>query len=184
MPTSTPLDPSVPVRHRWFSPARLLAIASNTLLELVRQKVFYFLLLFALLSIGSSLLVVQFTFQQQFQVLKDVSLGAMSIFSWLLAVLATAQLLPRDLEDRTLYTILAKPVPRFEYLLGKLGGVLLLLALSLALMSALFAGVLAWREQTQLALIQAATPPEDLEAAVQALRASTFTPSLGLAILT
>jgi hypothetical protein len=184
MPTSTPIDPPVPVHHRLFSPSRLLAIASNTLLELVRQKVFYFLLLFALLSIGSSLLVVQFTFQQQFQVLKDVSLGAMSIFSWLLAVLATSQILPRDLEDRTLYTILAKPVPRFEYLLGKLGGVLLLLALSLALMSALFAGVLAWREQTQLALIHAATPPEDLEAAVQALRASTFTPSLGIAILT
>ena len=56
--------------------------------------------------------------------LKDVSLGAMSIFTWLLAVLATAMLLPKDIEDRTLYTILAKPVPRFEYLLGKLLGVL------------------------------------------------------------
>ena len=44
--------------------------------------------------------------------LKDVSLGAMSIFTWLLAVLATAMLLPKDIEDRTLYTILAKPVPR------------------------------------------------------------------------
>ena len=56
--------------------------------------------------------------------LKDVSLGAMSIFTWLLAVLATAMLLPKDIEDRTLYTILAKPVPRFEYLLGKFLGVL------------------------------------------------------------
>jgi hypothetical protein len=108
----------------------------------------------------------------------------MSIFSWLLAVLATAQILPRDLEDRTLYTILAKPVPRFEYLLGKLTGVLLLLALSLTLMTTLFAAVLAWREQSQLVLLQANTPPEDLDAAIQSLRASAFNPSLGLAILT
>ena len=56
--------------------------------------------------------------------LKDVSLGAMSIFTSLLAIVATAQLLPRDLEDRTIYTILAKPVPRYEYLIGKLAGVL------------------------------------------------------------
>ena len=82
------------------------------------------MLLFALLIIGSSAFMVKLTFQEQFQVLKDVSLGAMSIFTWLLAVLATAMLLPKDIEDRTLYTILAKPVPRFEYLLGKLLGVL------------------------------------------------------------
>ena len=111
-------------QHRFFSPARVAAIASNTLLELVRLKVFYFMLLFALLIIGSSAFMAKFTFQEQFQVLKDVSLGAMSIFTWLLAVLATAMLLPKDIEDRTLYTILAKPVPRFEYLLGKLLGVL------------------------------------------------------------
>ena len=62
----------------------------------------------------------------------------MSIFTWLLAVLATAMLLPKDIEDRTLYTILAKPVPRFEYLLGKFLGVLLLLFIALSLMSVVF----------------------------------------------
>ena len=64
-------------KHRAFSPARIQAIASNTLLELVRLKVFYFMLLFALVIIGSSAFMVKFSFQQQFQVLKDVSLGAM-----------------------------------------------------------------------------------------------------------
>src|SRR3712207_5533845 len=127
----SPVTSSTPIRtgtvHKVFSLARVGAIASNTLLELVRLKVFYFMLLFGLLLIGSSLFMVNFSFQQQFQVLKDVSLGAMSIFSWLLGVLATAMLLPKDIEDRTLYTILAKPVPRFEYLLGKLLGVLALI---------------------------------------------------------
>lgn len=165
-------------RHKAFSIARLWAIASNTLLELVRLKVFYFMLLFALLIIGSSAFMVKFTFQQQFQVLKDVSLGAMSIFTWLLAVLSTAMLLPKDIEDRTLYTILAKPVPRFEYLLGKLLGVLLLLALAISLMSILFVMVLYAREQTVIAETRRATDPDQVEAAIQQVRASTFTANL------
>ena len=126
------------VKHRPFSFARIAAITGNTFTELVRLKVFYFLLIFALLLIANSLFMARLSFQQEFQVLKDVSLGAMSIFSSLLAIVATAQLLPRDLEDRTIYTILAKPVPRYEYLIGKLAGVLLLLALSILAMSALF----------------------------------------------
>jgi ABC-type transport system involved in multi-copper enzyme maturation permease subunit len=164
--------------HRAFSPSRISAIASNTLLELVRLKVFYFLLIFALVIIGSSAFTAKLSFQEQFQVLKDVSLGAMSIFTWLLAVLATAMLLPKDIEDRTLYTILAKPVPRFEYLLGKLLGVLALLFIALSFMSALFVVVLFLREQSAVALAVRENPPDQVAAAVAELRATTFTSSL------
>src|SRR6267378_1704287 len=163
------------VRHRAFSPARIFAITSNTLTELARQKVFYALLMFALVLIGSSVFMARFSFQQEFQILKDVSLGAMSIFSSVLAIVATARLIPQDIEDRTVYTILAKPVPRFEYLLGKLFGVLLLLAISIALMSALFVVVLYVREQTVLneTLRQMSRAPgEQLDAAVNAIRAA------------
>src|SRR5438046_10482149 len=129
-------------RHRAFSFSRIRAITVNTLTELTRLKVFYVLLVFALLLIGSSMFVAQFTFQQEFQILKDVSLGAISIFTSLLAIVATARLIPQDIEDRTVYTILAKPVPRFEYLLGKIAGVLLLLAISTLILSAVFIAVL------------------------------------------
>ena len=64
----------IATKHKTFSLARVTAIASNTLLELIRLKVFYFLLLFALLIIGISFFTSKFTFQEQFQVLKDVSL--------------------------------------------------------------------------------------------------------------
>jgi len=128
--------------HRAFSLGRVFAITTNTFTDLTRQRVFYFLLIFALLLIGSSLFMARLTFQQELQILKDVSLGAMSIFTSLLAILATARLIPQDSEDRTVYTILAKPVPRLEYVLGKLGGVLLLLAISTFVMSALFLLVL------------------------------------------
>src|SRR5205823_2124767 len=137
-------------QHLPFSPARIFAITTNALTELTRQKVFYVILIFALLLIGSSVFMARFTFQQEFQILKDVSLGAMSIFTSLLAIIATARLIPQDIEDRTVYTILAKPVPRFEYIVGKLTGVLLLLSISMLVMSAAFLAVLYIREESVL----------------------------------
>jgi ABC-2 type transport system permease protein len=164
-------------RYRAFSFRRVNAITVNTLTELTRLKVFYFLLVFALLLIGSSVFMAHLTFQQEFQILKDVSLGAMSIFTSLLAIVATARLIPQDIEDRTVYTILAKPVPRFEYLLGKIAGVLLLLAIGTLVMSAVFLLVLYAREQTLLHTIMrqmAAAPREQVEEALRAVRASAF----------
>jgi len=163
--------------HRAFSFGRLLAITTNTLTDLTRQKVFYFVLIFALLLIGSSVFMARLTFQQEFQILKDVSLGAMSIFTSLLAIVATARLIPQDIEDRTVYTILAKPVPRIEYLLGKLAGVLLLLAIGTLVMGAVFFVVLYLREQTVLNQIMrqmSAAPREQLDAALNAVRASAL----------
>src|SRR3954470_2806638 len=148
--------------HRVFSLGRVGAIAGNTFMGLTRLKIFYVLLLFALLLIGSSVFMAQMTFQKEFQVLKDIGLGAMSLFTSLLAVITTARLLPQDIEDRTAYTILAKPVSRFEYLSGKLLGVLSLLALSLVAMSALFFVILTVREQSivsETARQMSAAPP-------------------------
>jgi ABC-type Na+ efflux pump permease subunit len=165
-------------KHSPFSLRRVSALAHNTLLELVRLKVFYFLLLFSLLVIGSSIFTVKFSFQNPLQVLKDVGLGAMSIFSWLLGLLCTASLLPKDQEDRTLYTILAKPVSRFEYLLGKISGVFLLLTLSVLMMSAVFAGVLGLREQQEIAELMQTTPAEQIPQALENLRAAAFQANL------
>lgn len=154
------------------SVGRVSALAGNTFTELVRQKVFYFLLLFALIVIGNSAFLAKFSFQEEFQMLKDVALGAMSVFLSLLAVLATAMLLPRDLEDRTIFTILSKPVPRHEYLLGKLLGVAALLTLSTLVMGGLFLAVLLLREQAALAgtVHGFSGSPKDLQAAVAEIR--------------
>ncbi|PZR74319.1 MAG: hypothetical protein DLM73_08325 [Chthoniobacterales bacterium] len=175
-------------RHRAFSLGRIVAITGNTLTELTRLKVFYVLLLFALVLIGTSIFMAQLTFQQEFQVVKDIALGAMSIFTSLLAVVTTARLLPQEIEDRTIYTILAKPVPRVEYLLGKLLGVLLLLALSIIAMGALFFIVLYLREQTVLyetTRQMSTAPPEQMADALRAVRASAFSAGLlpGIAII-
>lgn len=158
-------------------PSRVMTIAWATLTELVRLKVFYFLLIFALLVIGNSAFMAQLSFQEEVQMLKDVSLGAMGLFTSMLAILGTAILLPKDIEERTIYTILAKPVPRYEYLLGKLCGMFLLLLISVLLMSAMFLTVLWFREQallTQTARELADAPPEDLRVAMNAIKNSTF----------
>jgi hypothetical protein len=163
--------------YRPFSFSRIYAITANTVIELTRLKVFYVLLVFALVLIGSSIFMAQFSFQQEFQILKDVSLGAISIFTSLLAVVATARLLPQDLEDRTVYTILAKPVPRFEYVLGKITGVLLLLAISTLVMAAAFVLVLYMREQAVLHAVlrqMPGAPPDQIAEALRVVRSSAF----------
>jgi hypothetical protein len=163
--------------HRAFSLGRIAAITLNTLTELTRLRVFYVLLVFALLLIGSSIFMAQFSFQQEFQILKDVSLGAISIFTSLLAIVGTARLLPQDIEDRTVYTILAKPVPRFEYILGKIAGVLLLLAISTLVMSAAFLLVVYLREQAVIHAMltqMSGAPPAQISDALRAIRSSAF----------
>ncbi|MBV9128188.1 MAG: hypothetical protein JO117_08895, partial [Verrucomicrobia bacterium] len=168
---------------RFFSLRRVAALAGATMTELIRLKVFYFILIFSVLLIASPLLFSEIIFHDQFQMLRDVGLGAMSIFTSLLAILATAGLLPKDTEDRTLYTILAKPVSRFEYLCGKLCGVVLLLLSAVVLMGAVFAGVLVLRERiVEHATLRAAASthatPESVLAQVRDLRAAAFTPGL------
>lgn len=128
--------------------SRILVIARHTFTQLVRMKVFYFLGFFAVILIASNF----FDLPQHegpeaaginiLRSIKSWSLGAMTLFSVVLSIVATALLLPKDIEDRTLYTILAKPVPRIDYLAGKLSGVLLLIFVSLAMMDGLMAGIL------------------------------------------
>lgn len=128
--------------------SRILTIATHAFTQLARMKVFYFLAIFAVIAISSNF----FNLPQHsgpeavganvLSSIKSWSLGAMTLFSVVLSVVATALLLPKDVEDRTLYTILAKPVPRIDYLAGKLLGVLLLVFVSLAAMDILMSIVL------------------------------------------
>lgn len=157
-------------RHRMFSIGRVLTIAGGTFTQLVRMKVFYFMGLFAVAVIASSFAFADLETSGQLKLLKDVSLAAMSLFSMLFAIAGTALLLPRDIEDRTIYTILCKPVPRLEYLLGKLLGVVWLIFISLMLMDGLFSVVLHLKassiEGAQLAFLNQALSGEALAAGV------------------
>jgi len=128
---------------RLFSLHRSVVIATNTFTQLVRMKVFYFLAAFAVLLIGANFFELPFTAgpdiaaEQILTTIKSWAFGGMTLFSTIFAIVGTALLIPKDVEDRTLYTILAKPVPRLDYLVGKLGGILLLIFVSLVVMDVL-----------------------------------------------
>lgn len=137
-------------KYRAFSVARVWTLATNTVTQLLRMRILWFLAVFCLL-----VLVVAFAFpmqspEQQLKQLKNWALGAMHASTIVFAITSTALLLPRDLEDRTLYTILSKPVPRYEYLIGKLLGVLLLIGGALLFMDIIFSATL-WMKQTLIA---------------------------------
>jgi ABC-type transport system involved in multi-copper enzyme maturation permease subunit len=134
---------------------RILTIGRNTLTEAVRQKVLNVLLIFSLVLVGSSVGFSQMAtpgldaaglFDAQIKFVKDFGCGAIGLFGFIIALLSVAQLIPQELHNRTIYTILAKPVRRSEFLLGKFFGVVLLLALCVALMSLAFAATLYWQE--------------------------------------
>jgi ABC-type transport system involved in multi-copper enzyme maturation permease subunit len=136
--------------HVGFSLSRVRIIASNTLTEAVRQKVFNFFLIIGLIFIASASFFAQFTFGEQLKFIKDTCLGVISVISTLIAIVGTAQLLPSEVENRTIYTILAKPVRRIEFLLGKFLGSLSLLVISVLTMCLLFGAVLFIKEQGML----------------------------------
>jgi ABC-type Na+ efflux pump permease subunit len=174
---STPT--SMPTKGSHLS--RILTISTHTFTQLVRMKVFYFLAIFAVIAIGSNFFELpqhvgpESVGANVLRSIKSWSLGAMTLFSVVLSIVATALLLPKDVEDRTLYTILAKPVPRFDYLAGKLLGVLMLVFVSLALMDGLMTAVLHIRtgmvvtQQVQMAEAMGWTPD-----AIASLRTETL----------
>lgn len=143
-----------------FSISRIWTLATATVTQLLRMKIMAFLLIFCVIVVAAGFAFPVINPEQQLKLLKDVSFGALQLFSIVIAVCATALLLPRDLEDRTLYTILSKPVPRFEYLLGKLFGVLILIGSGLLIMDIAFSGVLWLRQSLVLAQSVAALQQE------------------------
>jgi len=128
-----------------ISPLRIWVLAQGTFVQLVRMKVFYFLLIFVALVLviaGAGLFWLP---TEHLLALKRWSFGAMYLFTMVYSIAATALLLPRDVEDRTLYTILSKPVPRIEYLLGRLVGVLILNGIALAAMFLAMSLLVTWK---------------------------------------
>jgi ABC-type transport system involved in multi-copper enzyme maturation permease subunit len=118
---------------------RLRAIAFNTFKEAIRDKVFYNLLIFALLVIYASVLLGNLSIGENEKIVKDVSLAAMSVFGTLIAILVGISLVYKEIERRTIHTILSKPVSRYEFLLSKYFGLILTLTVNLVVMTLFFA---------------------------------------------
>ena len=114
---------------------RVGVVALNTFREAVRDRVLYNLVFFALLMIAAAILVGQISIGIEQSVIVSLGLSAISLIGLLISVFIGVGLVSKEMDKRTLYALLAKPVRRWEFLLGKFGGLLLTLAVNTAAMA-------------------------------------------------
>jgi len=119
-------------------------IAVNVFRESVRDKVLYNLVLFAMLLIGASYLLGQLTAGQDVKIIKDLGLSATSIFGLFIAVFIGIGLVSKEVERRSIYSLLSKPIRRHQLVLGKYAGLTLTLAVNVAIMAFALYVVLAY----------------------------------------
>lgn len=124
-----------------ISPGPIATVAANTMREAIRNRVLYTLLFFAILLIGSGFLLSTLSYVEQTRIMQDIGLAAIRLFSVAIAIFVGVGLNHREVDRRTIYTILSKPVSRTEFLLGKYAGLVGTVWLQIAIMAAAFAGV-------------------------------------------
>ena len=116
-------------------------LAVNTVRESVRNRILYALLFFAVLLIGSGVIVGTLSYVESERILQDIGLAAIRLFGVAIAIFVGIQLIHREVDRRTIYTILSKPLSRGEFLLGKFLGLTLTIWMQMAIMAAAFAVV-------------------------------------------
>jgi ABC-type transport system involved in multi-copper enzyme maturation permease subunit len=116
--------------------SRILAVAANTYRETVRERVLYNLVFFALLMTASGVFMKQLSIRQDERIIKDIGLAAMELFGTLIAVFIGVGLVSKEIERRSLYPLLAKPLGRTEFILGKFAGLGFTLLVNVAVMTA------------------------------------------------
>jgi ABC-type transport system involved in multi-copper enzyme maturation permease subunit len=123
-------------------------IAWSVFRESVRDRVLYALGAFALLLIGASYLIGELTAGQDIKIIKDLGLAAISIFGVMMAVFIGVGLVWKEVEQRSLYSLLSKPVRRHELVLGKYVGLAVTLGVNVAVMTVAYYTVLAYMAST------------------------------------
>jgi ABC-type transport system involved in multi-copper enzyme maturation permease subunit len=112
-----------------------LPVALNTFREAVRDRVLYNLIFFALLMMGAAILVGQISIGIDRLVIINLGLSAISVIGLVMAVFIGVGLVSKEIEKRTLYSLLARPIRRWQFLLGKYAGLVLTLALNTLFMT-------------------------------------------------
>jgi Cu-processing system permease protein len=120
------------------------AIALNVFRESVRDKVLYNLVLFAIILMAASYLIGQLTAGQDVKIIKDLGLSATSLFGLFIAVFIGIGLVSKEVERRSVYSLLAKPIHRYQMVVGKYAGLVLTLIVNVAIMAAAQYAVLAY----------------------------------------
>jgi len=147
----------------------VMRIAANVFKESVRDKVLYAIVLFAVLIIAASLLLGQLTAGQEVKIIKDLGLAAISLFGHFIAIFIGIGLVSKEVERRSIYALLAKPMSRAELVIGKFLGLLSTLSVNVVVMTIALIVVLG---------IYGATQPQEIRTTWEA---PAVDPALGIA---
>lgn len=139
--------------------SRVVAVAANTYRETVRERVLYNLVFFAIVMTLSGLLLGQLSIRQDEKIIQEIGLSAIEIFGNLIAIFIGVGLVSKEIERRSLYPLLAKPLTRDEFFIGKFVGLSFTLLVNVAVMAAgLFVTLLATQGTANLRLLRAIYP--------------------------
>ena len=121
-------------------------IALNTFQESLRKRTLYILVVFALIVIGASKFFSFLTAEEEIKMIKDVSFSTIEFFGALIAIFGGLTAISGEIEKRTIYTLLSKPITRKNFFIGKFIGHSLVLLLNFILISLFFIGLLLFKK--------------------------------------
>ena len=143
---------------------RLIALVAGAVFrESVRDRVPYSMVLFAVLLMGASYLISELTAGQDLKIIKDLGLAAIATFGLLIAVFIGIGLVSKEVERKSVYGLLTKPISRTQFILGKFAGLVLTLAVNIAAMTLAFYAVLYYMDINSSAGTRAAWPAPALD---------------------
>lgn len=123
--------------------SKIGAIAANTFREAIRNKILYALLFFAVLLILGSIVIARLSLHEEVRVVQDLGLTAMSLFSVIIAVFIGVNLVYKELEKKTIYVLISKPLSRHQFLLGKYLGIMWTMAVLISVMATVLCAMIA-----------------------------------------
>jgi ABC-type transport system involved in multi-copper enzyme maturation permease subunit len=138
-------------------------VAQAVFKESVRDRVPYSMVVFAVLLIAASYLISQLTAGQDMKILKDLGLASISTFGLLIAVFIGINLVSKEVERRSVFAVLAKPLSRGQFILGKYFGLVLTLVVNLSVMAVAFYAVLFYVDLSTIEYVKSAWPAPALD---------------------
>lgn len=124
---------------------RIHAIALHTFKEAIRDRIIVLFVVFTLLLMASSTVLSWLTVGSELKIVTDIGLAALALFGAMIAVFLGITLVHKEVEKKTIYSVLAKPVARWEFIVGKYAGLMMTLAAVTGLMAIFFLFVVWWK---------------------------------------
>lgn len=121
---------------------KIFAIARNTFKEAIRNRILYVILIFALLMIGFAGIVSKLTIASREKIIMDMGFSSINLFGVAIAIFVGVSLVYNELEKKSIYTIVSKPLARWQFLLGKYFGLLMTVWVNILIMTLFFLGSL------------------------------------------